>query len=109
MTQASFQPLPYRKLLFPTDGSWDSHTAVLQLVPLALANLMMAGLVGRITFELQRSYEPGSIQASPLFVLFGFTLGNLILVILFAVLTVLWRNGRRGAQLSFDVPAEAAA
>ena len=33
-----WKPLHYDTLLFPTDGSRDSHVAVLQLVPHALAS-----------------------------------------------------------------------
>lgn len=62
------------------------------LVPLALANLMVAGLVGRITYDVQASAPPESFQASPWFVLLGFTLANVLLAVLALALMSWWRG-----------------
>jgi NADH-quinone oxidoreductase subunit H len=53
------------------------------LVPLALANLMVAGLVGKLAKQA---------DASPLFTLAGFTLANLVLVAVAVWLLVAWRS-----------------
>jgi NADH-quinone oxidoreductase subunit H len=50
------------------------------LVPLALGNLLVAGLVGKLAYNGQQAAAPGSFQASPLFPLLGFSLGNIVLV-----------------------------
>ncbi len=77
------------------------------LVPLSLANLAVAGLVGRLTFDAHRSAPPGSFQAGPWFVFLGFTLANVLLVLLFLGL-VAWRRSKRpDAPLSFQQPSPA--
>ncbi len=81
------------------------------LVPLALANLLLAGLVGKITYEVQRTAAEGTFQASPLFVLLGFTLANLLLVIIALGLGLWWR-GRESPNsqiIAREKPAEAQA
>jgi NADH-quinone oxidoreductase subunit H len=67
------------------------------LVPLALANLLIAALVGKITHDVQLSAAEGSFQATPWFVLLGFTLANILLVIVTLALATWWR-GRGGAR-----------
>jgi len=64
------------------------------LVPLSIANLLVAALVGKITYQIRQA-NPDSFQATPLFVLLGFTLANVLLVILTLAL-VNWWQGRRG-------------
>lgn len=78
------------------------------LVPLSLANLAVAGLVGRLTFDAHRSAPPGSFQAGPWFVFLGFTLANVLLVLLFFGLLSWWRS-HRPAPLTFQSPTEAGA
>jgi NADH-quinone oxidoreductase subunit H len=53
------------------------------LVPLSMANLLVAGLVGKLAQQA---------EASPLFTLVGFTLANLILVAIAVWLLVVWRG-----------------
>jgi NADH-quinone oxidoreductase subunit H len=60
------------------------------LVPLALANLLVAGLVGKVLYQARLAAAPGSFQTSPLFVLLGFTLANVLLVILAVGLARYW-------------------
>ncbi len=52
------------------------------LVPLALANLLIAGLVGKLAYESTRLAAAGSIQATPLLTMVGFSLANVCLVAL---------------------------
>jgi NADH-quinone oxidoreductase subunit H len=74
------------------------------LVPLALANLLLTGLVGKITHDVQASAS-GTFQASPLFVLLGFTLANVLLIIVSLATAVVWQ-GRHGSEAPY-VEAEA--
>jgi hypothetical protein len=71
------------------------------LVPLSLVNLLVAGLVGKLTFDL---------GASPLFVFGAFTLANILMVGLAYGLVVWWRVREPALDLRFDErPAEGAA
>lgn len=62
------------------------------LVPLALANLLVAGLVGKITYDIQ-AQGAGGFQGSPWFVFLGFTLANAVLVAV-ALGFYAWYQGR---------------
>jgi NADH-quinone oxidoreductase subunit H len=72
------------------------------LVPLALANLAVAGIVGRLTFDAYVSAAPGSLQASPIFVLAGFTAANVVLLVVFFTLLSSWRGSREKTALTFE-------
>lgn len=68
------------------------------LVPISLVNLLMAGLLGKLT-EGQ----------SPLIVVVGFGIGNLILLLLAAGLFARWRGRGSVQQMRFEPAAEALA
>jgi NADH-quinone oxidoreductase subunit H len=68
------------------------------LVPLSLANLLMAGLVGSWTYRLAQTAEAGSFLTTPLFVFIAFTIGNAVLVIV-ALLLIRWWQGLRLASV----------
>jgi NADH-quinone oxidoreductase subunit H len=82
------------------------------LVPLALANLLVAGLVGKVTYDIRAGLlEQGpaaaaSFQASPWFVFLGFTLGNALLIA--ATLGALgwWQGRERRRALVFESAGE---
>jgi NADH-quinone oxidoreductase subunit H len=65
------------------------------LVPLSLANLVVAALVGKLT-------QQGA--ATPVVVFFGFTLSNVILLAVTVWLVARWRGQARARELRFGVP-----
>jgi NADH-quinone oxidoreductase subunit H len=69
------------------------------LVPISLVNLLLAGIVGKL------SYDNGF---SPLLTLVGFTLANVLLLVITVGLAAWWRNRRVVAALRLDRPAAAA-
>jgi NADH:ubiquinone oxidoreductase subunit H len=76
------------------------------LVPLSLANLAVAGLIGRLTFDAQLAAPAGSFQSGPWFVLLGFTLANVVLVVLFFGLVSWWRSARPLPAVAFGPVVE---
>jgi NADH-quinone oxidoreductase subunit H len=65
------------------------------LVPISLANLLVAGLVGKLTYQ---------IGASPAMTFFGFALANILLLALTIWLATRWQSRRSSQGLRFDQP-----
>jgi NADH-quinone oxidoreductase subunit H len=78
------------------------------LVPVSLANLLVAGVVGNYVYNARRAAEAGSFVASPAFVLLVFTLANVLLLALLAWLFARWQGLRLRSMLRFAPSAEAA-
>lgn len=74
------------------------------LVPLALANLVVAGFVGQTVFRIRQEAPAGSFQASPLMAVLGFGLGNVLLVALFLGLVAWWRSASLRREVRFELP-----
>jgi hypothetical protein len=69
------------------------------LVPLAMANLLVAGLVGKLTEQA---------AASPLFTFVGFSLANLVLVAVAVWLLVVWAGRITPRPVRCEAPGGAA-
>ena len=70
------------------------------LVPLALANLFVAGLVGKITYDIRANMlaqGQTGFQTSPWFVFLGFLLANALLIVVTLGLLA-WSQGRSRRQ-----------
>jgi NADH-quinone oxidoreductase subunit H len=70
------------------------------LVPLSLANLFVAGLVGKITYQIRADMIAAGqtgFQTSPWFVFLGFTLANALLIAVTLGLLA-WGQGRERRQ-----------
>jgi NADH-quinone oxidoreductase subunit H len=65
------------------------------LVPIALANLLITGFVGKLTHE---------IGASPVMTFFGFALANIILLAVTIFLASRWHSRRSSQGLRFEQP-----
>ncbi len=67
------------------------------LVPLSLANLLVAGLVGKLAHRGVSLAAPGTVQAGPLLIVLGFTLANICLVAMALGLAMANRSSARPA------------
>jgi hypothetical protein len=79
------------------------------LVPLALANLLVAGIAGNIAYNLSQSGPVGSFETTPIFTFLVFAIGNILLLALGVVL-VTWSQGiRLRSAVRFAIPPRPAA
>jgi NADH-quinone oxidoreductase subunit H len=74
------------------------------LVPLTLANLLLTALVSKLTYDARAGAAPGSLAASPLFVVLAFWLANAALLLLGAGLAMWWQRRDEQTELRFDEP-----
>jgi NADH-quinone oxidoreductase subunit H len=71
------------------------------LVPLSLVNLLVAGLVGKLAFDMRQAAGDG-FQGSPLFVFLVFAVANVVMVALAYALVVWWRAREPALDLRFE-------
>ena len=64
-------------------------------MPLSLANLLLAAVVGKLTYQ---------VNASPPVVFFGFAVANVVLLGLTFWLIIAWRKRSEAAAVTFERP-----
>jgi NADH-quinone oxidoreductase subunit H len=77
------------------------------LVPVSLANLLVAGLVGNYVYGARQAATAGSFATTPWFVLLAFTLANVLLIALMVYLFARWQGLRLKSVLKFAPATEA--